>query len=330
MPNEQKGKNVHHLVGKGQTASEEDQDNACFSCGREFVRRTGESWADEDKCIPCMEALMGVPSKMEKKEESDLHHHYNNSWRHHRPVVLELLKHNICLYDCDPIRQKLRPCDFVQPGVYNVIFGRFETSGNADFCAYGDILRKWSLRKSSCRLFYDADDEGDVVRDNNNNNNNNNDSPAPMSGIVELDIPYPGVVPTRMSFRYPADDDEDSVRMDPPEWQGSYGKSVSFHLVTETTDLSWIPNESVAGDSDYARQIRGGMLVEDEEQTKGPLLWLCRHKNVPESLSAIIRAYSRCTPKPKLTLQQGDLWLKIEMNEYSSDFVVELALRCTT
>ena len=285
----------------------------CCLCKQDFLRTRGRvSLNDHKMCCPtCTEALVGRKEEEEEKFCKDDNDDDVGCWSRHKRVVLELMKHRVYLYDCDVVRWRLMERRHVHPGVYDVIFGRFETNmqepplnNNDNNTRNGrrrrrpqeeeaqqqkknqtfNILRKRTLRNSSCQIFYAIDANGQTY----------------LRGKVLMEMPHPGIVPTEIEFcecgRFFQIETLFAIRMN--------GVLRRVQAITETMDLEWIPNDNVSSHTRYANRLRNEINTRHK-----PLLWLSRHLHMPECLTQIINEYVSDRPKTTFTVQEGDLWV---------------------
>ena len=241
---------------------------------------------DMTHCTRCQDALLGLLGSCSML---------------HQRVALYLQKRGIYVYDCDPARSTLEDCLCVEPGLYDVIFGRFETPTYLR----GSRLGKRTLRNSTCEIF--------PLEAGNSE-----------SGMIRIETPFPGttrppcVVANKIKrnrlerFAIFTDRDRDHDG-------DSYGSVCKWQRVSQNTKLDWIPYDTVASDSRYAQEKR--------KEISGPLLWLCRHMNVPEDLSSAIRSFSSARPSTTFDLRKGDLWLTLAVPTGFPSYNMEIVRR---
>ena len=291
-------------------------------------------WIDNDpwSCIPCVWAIMGEKKEIsqqqqqQQKEKEDYDYPW---WKLDRLVALQLMKHGTCMYDCDAAKQFLQPYAYddhhdgdIVPshvadilGEYDVVFGRFEThfeypDPNTIYIHKHNILRKQTLGENSCgRLFCNPRGRFHEVK---------------LCGHFIIRTPYPGIVPTEIIFEYPEPWQSGPYSICIYEGSCLNGALCEIQTLTQDVALDWIPHNSAAGDSAYAQAVRH----EIEQERRRPLLWLCRHKDIPEDVSTIVREYTSPRPNMKFWLHRDDLWITIEFeDENHGVLTADLVLR---
>ena len=294
----------------------------CKLCKKESASRWSPDWNDNDPwcCSPCVWALMGKKKEeisqeqlqqeqqQEQQQKDDNDDDYYYPWlKRDRLVALQLMKHGVSMYDCDPAKQFLCPyidgseIDFKDHlecvwGEYDILFGRFEThfeypDPNYCYTHKHNILRKQTLgQNSSGGLFRNP--SGRYVHE------------GQLLGDFSLDTPYPGIVPTEISFEHPKFHYGGIIYED----RRLKGMLHSIQTLTQDVALDWIPHNSVSGDSEYARAVRHAI----DQERRRPLLWLCHHKDIPEDVSTIVREFTNPRPNMTFWLRRDDLWVTIE------------------
>ena len=268
----------------------------CELCKQEFGRDGRKSpWKDNDPlyCSPCLWALMGkkeISQEQQQQQQQQEHQQKDNEddycypWlKRDRLVAHQLMKHEISMYDCDAAKQFLEPYDcedddgFVSQddvewmlGRYDVVFGRFESHfdySDPDYCYFHkhNILRKQTMGGSFGFLFCDAGGRFGGQK---------------LLGNFLIDAPYPGIVAIVPTHIYCANCDTHDLASSRND-----GALREIQTLSQDVELDWIPQNGVAGDSEYARAVRHAI----DQERRRPLLWLCRHKDIPEDVSTIVR-----------------------------------------
>lgn len=119
--------------------------------------------------------------------------HLKQQWSIHRAALLELGRHGIQMYDCDPVisrspfRPNLPPAKSLA-GQYDILYTRWETIGNGQMKspAFGDILQKRAIH-GSLKLSLPKENKTDQ---------HSSRSYSCLEGIIEL--PKSGIYTTDM------------------------------------------------------------------------------------------------------------------------------------
>ena len=259
-----------------------DDFKLCSSCRRRVLKET--RWRPvEDPCSSCKGALRGM---------------YNGwNFANQQRVAMYLWKKGICLYDCDPAKSTLEDCPRVEPGLYDVIFGRFETTSRWSWGIYFQKLGKRTLQNSTCEIFAleAGNSESETIR-----------------GMLQMETPFPCAGPTETGPGQAEIFFTENASLE-------YASVLKWQRVQQHTELDWIPNDVEASDNAFAQEKR--------KEVGGPLLWLCRHVNLPEDVSVAIRSFVSSRPSTIFTLEEGDLWLSLQVPNGFPSSEMELVLR---
>ena len=274
----------------------------------------------------------------------DLEKHWRNR---DSPIVLELArKHGIQMYDCDPVMSSRSSFfDTILPaqeiaGEYDIIYTKWSTSGTKCVCSdeVGDLLLKRTTR-GSLKLVASPntgmhDTDSDDVEDSTT-------TALALTGVVELEgggvyfnntliDPFNKTI----EFRFVQGFSEEAMcRVGVGEelsyWNGDYSCTIDLDVVRHNDSIKWIPRDDCNGDSEYSKQLRGE--VQHFVSRGGSQSWLHRHKNLPKRICKQIHGYlgyplPTCI-QPALEIQKHDLWLSIELDEYSTSLEAHFLAR---
>jgi len=94
----------------------------------------------------------------------------------------------------------------------------------------------------------------------------------------------------------------------------------SLRVIKEPISLPWIPADNIHPDSRYAQHMRAQWERWHANQTarqhEGQLLWLTRHKDLPQVVSDRIYEYATSPrPCPQFQLQKGDVVLQAKFRQ---------------
>lgn len=321
-----------------------------------------EDWFSEEitaensaKSIPrettCMDCLSNKKNKLVQQ------------WMEDRSVVFRLMRYGIQMFDCDsflnsPSLRNFRVFPSMEDvlGKYDVLFTKWETDNLGPYSAsdYGDYLLKRVMTGSVELQSEQSHGEGyeslvgKVLFD---------DAKYYEDDDLICECPFGSIV----SFRFSGDDNiyvtenTTSVQADGADescsvaamgnieemngihdfdhiserssFQGSYGSQVELKVIARSFPFDWIPRDYYRNVNPYAKFMRQEISKRRSRKTNWSHSWLSSHMNLPETIIQLIYDFITFIPDANFTVEQDDILITLNFNEYDCALKVNVIAR---